>query len=101
MNMRIEKRDKSYVVFFSQGKKVQKTPVEGVVDDREIVSLVKNTFRGRFKRPEALTVRNGVRVVVKCLDHIHNQTTQVFGSRIYNKSVLQARTMFEQAIGKN
>ena len=99
--MRVERREISYLIFFSQGKKLQRTSVVGVRSDKEIVELVRKTFKGRFKRPEALTMRDGVRVIVKCLDHIKNQTTQVFNSRIFNKSVTQARLMIEQAIKDN
>lgn len=99
--MIVEKREKSYLIFFSQGKKLQRTSVVGVRSDKEIVELVRKTFKGRFKRPEALRMRDGVRVIVKCLDHIKNQTTQVFNSRIFNKSVTQARLMIEQAIKDN
>ena len=99
--MIVEKREKSYLILFSQGKKLQRTSVVGVRSDKEIVELVRKTFKGRFKRPEALTMRDGVRIIVKCLDHIKNQTTQVFNSRIFNKSVTQARLMIEQAIKDN
>ena len=99
--MRVERREISYLIFFSQGKKLQRTSVVGVRSDKEIVELVRKTFKGRFKRPEALTMSDGVRVIVKCLDHIKNQTTQVFNSRIFNKSVTQARLMIEQAIKDN
>lgn len=99
--MIVEKREKSYLIFFSQGKKLQKTSVVEVKSDKEIVELVRKTFKGRFKRPEALAMRDGVRIIVKCLDHIKNQTTQVFNSRIFNKSVTQARLMIEQAIKDN
>ena len=92
--MIVEKREKSYLIFFSQGKKLQRTSVVGVRSDKEIVELVRKTFKGRFKRPEALTMRDGVRI-------IKNQTTQVFNSRIFNKSVTQARLMIEQAIKDN
>ena len=99
--MRIERKEKSYLIFFSQGKKLQRTPVVGVSCDKEIVKLIRDTFKGRFKKPESLALTDGVRVTVKCLDHIKNQTTQVFNSRIFNKSVLQARMMIEQAIKNN
>lgn len=96
--MRIEKNEKSYLIFFSQGKNVQKTPVTGVSDDEEILKLIRSTFKGRFKKPESLSWTDGVRVTVKCLDHIKHETTQVFNSRIFNKSVTQARLMVETAI---
>lgn len=99
--MEVEQRTISYLIFFSQGKHVQRTPVVGVSNDKEIVELVRKTFKGRFKKPEALTMKDGVRVIVKCLDHIKHHTTQVFNSRIFNKSVTQARVMIEQAIKGN
>lgn len=96
--MEIEKRDTSYLVFFQQGKNIQRTPITGVSDNQEIVKLLLQTFKGRFKCPPTLQPRNGVKIVVKCLDHIRHQTTQVFNARVYNKSVTQARQMFEMAV---
>ena len=55
--MEVEQRTISYLIFFSQGKHVQRTPVVGVSNDKEIVELVRKTFKGRFKKPEALTMR--------------------------------------------
>lgn len=96
--MEIEQRKTSYLIFFQQGKKVQKTPVVGVSHKTELVNLVLKTFKGRFKCPAALNYNDGVRIVIKCLDHINHQSTQVFRSRIFNKSVTQARQMLELAI---
>lgn len=96
--MEIERRTLSYLIFFQQGKTVQKTSVTGVSHKTELVNLVRETFKGRFKRPDALNYKDGVRIVIKCLDHINHQSTQVFCSRIFNKSVTQARLMLELAI---
>lgn len=96
--MEVEQRTFSYLIFFSQGKHVQRTPVVGVSSDKELTSLVKDTFRGRFKRPQALTYKDGVRIVVKRLDHVNHTVKFILNTVIYNKSVGQARIETEKAI---
>lgn len=96
--MRVERREISYLIFFSQGKHVQRTPVVGVSDEEDLVLLIRNTFRGRFKRPPALTPKDGVSIVVKKLDHIRHQISLVMNAKIFNKSVRQARIEVEKAI---
>lgn len=96
--MEVEQRTISYLIFFSQGKHVQRTPVVGVSSDKELTSLIRATFRGRFKRPQALTYKDGVRIVVKRLDHVKHTVSFVMNTVIYNKSVRQARIEVEKAI---
>ena len=96
--MEVEQRTISYLIFFSQGKHVQRTPVVGVSSDKELTLLVKDTFRGRFKRPQALTCKDGVRIVIKKLNHVQNTVKLVLNTIIYNKSVRQARLEVEKAI---
>lgn len=96
--MQVERRTISYLIFFSQGKHVQKTPVTGVSSDEELPTLIKSTFKGRFRRPPALTYKDGVRIVVKRLDNVHHTVTFVMNTVIYNKSVRQARIEVEKAI---
>lgn len=99
--MAIELREKSYLVILKHGKKKEHISLSGTLSDDEIVRFIRRTFAGRFKRPEALKMRDGVRVIVKCIDHIKRQETQVFNSHIFNKSVLQAKIMIEQSIKGN
>lgn len=96
--MRVERRTISYLIFFSQGKHKQRTPVVGVSSDEELTSLVKDTFRGRFQRPQALTSKDGVRIAIKKLNHVQNTVKLVLNTTIYNKSVRQARLEIERAI---
>lgn len=96
--MEIEQRTVSYLIFFSQGKNRQRTSVVGVSNEEDLVLLIRNTFRGRFKRPPALTYKDGVRIVVKRLDHVHHTVTFIMNTVIYNKSVRQARIEVEKAI---
>lgn len=96
--MEIEQRTISYLIFFSQGKNVQRTQVVGVSDEQEIPELIRKTFRGRFKRPLALTYKDGVRIVIKRLDHVKHTVSFVMNTVIYNKSVRQARIEVEKAI---
>ena len=96
--MRVERRTISYLIFFSQGKHVQRTPVVGVTNDGELPSLIRKTFKGRFKKPQALTYKDGVRIVVKRLDHVNHTVKFILNTVIYNKSVGQARIETEKAI---
>lgn len=98
--MKVERRTISYLIFFSQGKHVQRTPVVGVTNDSELSSLIRKTFRGRFKKPPALTYKDGVRIVVKRLDHVNHTVKQIMNACIFNKSVRQARIETEKAIMK-
>ena len=92
--MEIEKNN-AYTVYFSQRENVQKTIVHGVNDPEELTTFIKRLFRGRFKRPEALALSDGVRIVVH-----DSSNRRVFDKRIYNKSVRQARIEMEIAINK-
>lgn len=96
--MKVERRTISYLIVFSQGKHVQRTPVTGVSDSEKLTSLVRSVFKGRFKRPTALTYKDGVRIVIKRLDHISHTVKFVLNTVIYNKSVRQARIEVEKAI---
>jgi len=96
--MQVERRTISYLIFFSQGKHVQRTPVTGVYSDEELPTLIRSTFKGRFKRPSALTYKDGVRIAVKRLDHMKHTATFIMNTVIYNKSVRQARIEVEKAI---
>lgn len=96
--MEIEQREISYLIFFSQGRNRQKTSVVGVSNEEDLVLLIRNTFKGRFKRPSTLTPKDGVSIVVKRLDHIRHQISLVMNTKIFNKSVVQARVEVEKAI---
>ena len=96
--MKVERRTISYLIFFSHGKHVQRTPVVGVANEKELPSLIRNIFKGRFKRPPALTHKDGVRIVVKRLDHVNHTVKFILNTVIYNKSVRQARIETEKAI---
>ena len=60
--------------------------------------MIRNIFKGRFKRPPALTHKDGVRIVVKRLDHVNHTVKFILNTVIYNKSVRQARIETEKAI---
>lgn len=96
--MEIEQRTISYLIFFSRGEDRQRTSVVGVSSEEDMVLLIRNTFRGRFKRPQALTQKDGVRIVVKKLDHIRHKISLVMNTKIFNKSVRQAKIEVEKAI---
>lgn len=96
--MKVEERTITYQISYSQGKNVQKTSVIDVVGDDEIKSLIISTFRERFKKPEKLAYRDGVRIIVKKLNHVEHTVESVLTRMIYNKSVRQARIEVEKAI---
>lgn len=96
--MEVERRTISYLIIFSQGKQVQRTPVTGVSSEDELPELIRSTFKGRFRRPQALTYKDGVRIVVKRLDHVKHTIHFIMSKVIYNKSVRQARIEVEKAI---
>jgi hypothetical protein len=96
--MKVDRPTTSYLIFFSQDKKVQRTPVTGISSDDELPNIIRLTFKGRFRRPPSLTYKDGVRIVVKRLDHVSHTVRLVMSTVIYNKSVRQARIEVEKAI---
>ena len=96
--MKVEQRVITYQISYSQGKNVQKTSVTDVSCDNEIKSLITEIFRERFRKPEKLSYKDGVRIVVKRLNHIEHTVDSVLTRMIYNKSVRQARIEVEKAI---
>lgn len=97
--MEIEKQKSvSYLITFSRKNDRQRTSVVNVDDEKEIESLIRNTFVGRFKKPDALTCKDGVNIVVHKFDHIKMLQKKIMNTRIYNKSVRQARIEVEKAI---
>lgn len=99
--MEIEHKTISYQIVYSRGKDSQKTTVLGVKEEKDLVRLIRNTFSGRFKCPVALKPSDGVRIILKKLDHIDKKISFVMSTRIYNKSVRQARIELEQSIKKS
>lgn len=96
----IKKRHTTYAVWFSQGKHVEK--VEDIVadDDGEIKTSIEDMFKGRFKKPQTLSYKDGVRIVVKRFDNVSNTVTHIMNAVIYNKSVRNARIELETSIKK-
>ena len=97
-NMKVEQRVITYQISYSQGKNVQKTSVIDVAGDDEIKSLIISTFRERFKKPEKLSYKDGVRIAVKRLNHVEHTVESVLTRMVYNKSVRQVRIELEKAI---
>ena len=96
--MKVEQRVITYQISYSQGKNVQKTSVIDVAGDDEIKSLIISTFRERFKKPEKLSYKDGVRIAVKRLNHVEHTVESVLTRMVYNKSVRQVRIELEKAI---
>lgn len=96
--MKIEQKTVSYTISFARGKDRQKTSVVEVSQEKELKDLVLSTFKGRFRKPSALSYKDAVNVTVNRLDHIKHQMSQVLNVKVFNKSVRQARIEVEQAI---
>lgn len=80
----------TYQIQLTRGKerKVLNVPC----DEKYIRSVVNRTFKGRFSRPDALRVGDGVKLIVSAMGKV------VLGRRIYNKSVFQVMVALEKAI---
>lgn len=89
----------TYQISFSRGNQVQRTSVIGAADGKELTDLIRGVFKGRFRQPPALSRRDGVRILIKQIDHKNNTATYIMNTMIYNKSVRQARIDMEKAIG--
>lgn len=96
----IKKRHTTYAIWFSQGKHVEKIEDLVAEDDGEIKTFIEDTFNGRFRKPQALSYKDGVRIVVKRFDNISNTVTHIMNTTIYNKSVRNARIEIEKDIRK-
>jgi len=96
--MEIENRTTTYLIFYSRAGNRQRTSVVGVEKEEDLVNIIRTTFKGRFKRPLALSPKDGVSIQVKRLDHVRKSISLVLITRIYNKSVRNARIDLEQAI---
>ena len=62
--------------------------------EKYIRQIVNKTFSGRFTRPTALSVCDGVKLIVS------SAGKSLFGRRIYNKSILQVEVELRKAIRK-
>ena len=98
--MLIDDRTTTYRICFSQRKRRQEIPVYNARNDEEVKDVIDDVFKGRFRRPKALSYSDGVRIVVKRLDHVKHTVTHIKNTVIYNKSVRQAREEIEIEIRK-
>lgn len=96
--MQIEHKTVSYIILFARGKDRQKTSIVEVSQEKELKDLILSTFKGRFKKPSALSYKDAVTVTISRLDHIKRQVSQILNVKVFNKSVRQARIEVEQAI---
>lgn len=60
--------------------------------EKYIRRVVNRTFSGRFTKPNALRVGDGVKLIVS------SAGKNLFGRRIYNKSVMQVEVELRKAI---
>lgn len=80
----------TYQVSLTRGNK--KMALNVICTEGYIRGLVNRTFKGRFSKPAALRVSDGVKLIVTGMGKV------VLGRRIYNKSVFQAFTALDKAI---
>lgn len=98
--MLIDDRTTTYRICFSQRKRRQEIPVYNARNDEEVKDVIDDVFKGRFRRPQALSYSDGVRIIVKRIDLIRHTVTHIKNTVIYNKSVRQAREEIEIEIRK-
>jgi len=80
----------TYRISLARGK--EKKAFDVPCTGEYIRRIVNRVFKGRFSRPEKLSVNDGVKLIV-------SSNGKVFmGRRIYNKSVFQVMTTLEKAI---
>lgn len=82
------------MVIFRRGRKSLRFQVADVTDEGYFTKVMNKAFSGRFKRPDALTYKDGVKVVVSRL----KDGALVLKKRVYNKSVHQVFNELESAI---
>lgn len=96
--MEIERKTTSYLIYYTRAKGTQRTSVVGVSSEKEIMNLIRTTFKGKFSRPESCSPKDGTTIRVKKLDHINHKISLVMNVKVYNKSPRQTRIDVEKAI---
>lgn len=84
----------THLVIFRRGRKSLRFKVADVKDEGYFAKVMNKAFSGRIKRPDALTYKDGVKVVVSRI----NDGALVLKKRVYNKSVRQVFNELESAI---
>jgi len=84
----------THLVTFRRGRKSLRFQVADVTDESYFCKVIHKAFGGRIKRPDALTYKDGVKIVVSRI----KDGALVFKKRIYNKSVRQTFNELESAI---
>ena len=84
----------THLVIFRRGSKSLRFQVADVTDEKYFSNVMNKAFSGRFKRPNALTYKDGVKVVISRI----KDGALVLKKRVYNKSVHQAYNELGRAI---
>lgn len=84
----------TYIIQLSRsGSKERVIPVLHCTE-QYIRNIVNKSFKGRFSKPSALRISDGVKLIVS------SAGKNIFGRRIYNKSILQVEVELRKAIRK-
>ena len=82
------------MVIFRRGRKSLRFQVADVTDEMYFTKVMNEAFSGRIKRPDALTYKDGVKIIISRL----KDGALVLKKRVYNKSVRQVFNELESAI---
>lgn len=80
----------TYQIHLTRGNK--KRALNVICTEEYIRRVINKTFKGRFSKPAALNITDGVKLIVTGMGKV------VLGRRIYNKSVFQAFAALDKAI---
>jgi len=75
----------THLVIFRRGRKSLRFRVADVTDENYFIRVVNKAFSGRIKRPDALTYKDGVKIIISRI----KDGALVLKKRVYNKSVRQ------------
>lgn len=84
----------THLVIFRRGRKSLRFHVADVTDEKYFTKVMNKAFSGRIKRPDALTYKDGVKIIISRI----KDGALVLKKRVYNKSVRQVFNELESAI---
>lgn len=84
----------THLVIFKRGRKSLRFQVADVTDENYFSKVMRKAFSGRIKRPDALTYKDGVKIIISRI----KDGALVLKKRVYNKSVHQVYSELESAI---
>ena len=88
----------THIIQISRGKDSQKIPLIAAIEDKKLISCIRDAFKGRLFCPQTLAPQDGVKLILKKYDRESCRIKFLLSIRIYNKSVRQVRIETEKAI---